>query len=200
MIVVLAIPIIPFLLFGEQMNAYLSQWREHPPATAWIVSTVVALLASDIFLPVPSSLVCTLAGGQLGAMLGTFVTWMGMNLGAIIGFALARKWGPAFAKRFSREDEIERAGAMSQRFGPALLAVSRGVPVLAEATVLWMGIHQLPWRQFWLPVLASNLVLAIVYSCFGELAERHESLPIALAASVAIPVILAAVVKRWLPK
>lgn len=195
MVVILAIPIVPFLLWGESLEASLQQWREHPPAAPWVALAVIGLLASDIFLPVPSSVVSAVAGHQLGTWLGTLVTWLGMNLGAVFGFALARWCGPVMVRWFSRESDLQRAGAMAERFGPALLALARGVPVLAEATVLWMGLHGLSWRSFLPPVIASNLALALVYCVIGDFA----GLAIALAASVAIPVFLAAAARKWLP-
>lgn len=193
MVLVLAIPIVPFLLFGEQMESWLVQWREHPPEKQWIVLAVIGLLASDIFLPVPSSVVCAIAGNQLGTMVGTLVTWMGMNVGAVVGFLLAKIWGPALARWFSRDTDLQRAGAMAERFGPPLLALARGVPVLAEASVLWMGLNGLSWRAFLPPVIVSNLVLALVYCVIGD----YAGLAIALAASVAIPVALAIAAGRW---
>jgi uncharacterized membrane protein YdjX (TVP38/TMEM64 family) len=198
MVLVLAIPIVPFLFFGPQMEAWLESFRESPPPAHWVAATVIALLASDIFLPIPSSLVCTLAGWQLGAALGTLVTWTGLNLGAALGFALAKACGPRVAGWFSRERDLARAAALSQLYGPVLLALARGVPVLAEASVLWMGLHGLSWRAFLLPVLASNLVLALAYSLLGNLAEQYDWLPMALAASVAVPVALAAAAQRWI--
>jgi len=195
MVLILAIPIVPFLLFGEQMEAWLHDLREDPPAAGWVAAIVIGLLASDIFLPVPSSVVSTLAGYNLGAALGTLVTWIGMNLGAILGFALAKAWGPRFVGWFSRPSDLERAAVMSERFGPVLLALARGVPVLAEASVLWMGMHGLSWRAFLPPVVVSNLALALVYCLVGD----YAGLAIALAASVAVPVLLAAAAQRWLP-
>jgi hypothetical protein len=44
-------------------------------------------------------------------------------------------------------------------------------------------------------VLLSNLGLAIAYSVFGEIAEKHQWLPLALAVSIGLPVVLAAIVK-----
>jgi uncharacterized membrane protein YdjX (TVP38/TMEM64 family) len=199
-VLILAVPIVPFLLFGEQLEGQVRAWQETPPPRHWIAAGVVALLASDLFLPVPSSLVCTLAGWQLGAVGGTLVTWLGMNLGAILGFALARQWGQSFALLFSRASELQRAEYLSARYGPPLLAVMRGIPVLAEASVLWMGMHGLAWRAFLLPVVLSNLVLAAMYCSLGEYAHRYQWLPMALAASVAVPVALAALAQRWLAR
>ncbi len=197
MVVILAVPIVPFVLFGSAIEAWLKPWEEHPPAPIWIAVAVVGLLSTDIFLPVPSSVVSTLAGPQLGILGGTAASWLGMTLGAVGGFALARQFGPAFARWFSRSEDLQRASDLRERFGPAILAIGRGVPVVAEATVLWMGIHQLPWRKFLPPVLLSNLVLAFAYSVLGTAADQVAGLPLMLALAIAVPVVLAYLLKWW---
>ena len=192
MIAVLAVPIVPFLLFGEQIETALTTWKEHPPA-AWIVSlVVVGLLATDIFLPIPSSLVSTLAGWQLGAVGGALAAWLGMSIGAVIGFLLARWWGQPLVAWLTRPADLARTNRLAERFGPLLLVLGRGVPVLAEATVLLCGMHGLSWRRFLPPVLLSNLGLAIAYAAFGQIAEQHQWLPLALAVSIALPVLMVA--------
>ncbi len=78
------------------------------------------------------------------------------------------------------------------------LVVLRAVPVLAEASVLLVGIHDLSWRRFLPPVVLSNLGIALAYAKFGELAERNGWLPLALGISVALPLLLAVVARRWI--
>jgi len=197
MIVVLAIPIVPFVLFGERVDAWLHAWRESPPDRPIVGSAVVLLLATDVFLPIPSSLVSTLAGSQLGAVGGTVASWIGMSLGAVLGFAIARRYGPRLVAWMTRPDDLRRTTALIERFGPLLLVLGRGVPVLAEATVLLFGMHGLSWRRFLPPVLLANLGLALAYSLFGELAERYHSLPLALAVAIALPVLMVAAFRAW---
>ena len=192
MIAVLAVPIVPFLLFGAQVEAGLTAWKEHPPAP-WIVAlVVVGLLATDVFLPIPSSLVSTLAGWQLGVFGGALASWLGMSLGALIGFLLARWCGQPLVAWLTRPDDLARTNRLAERFGPLLIVLGRGVPVLAEATVLLCGMHGLSWRRFLPPVLLSNLGLAIAYAAFGQIAEQHQWLPLALAVSIALPVVMLA--------
>ncbi|HUG71073.1 MAG TPA: VTT domain-containing protein [Pirellulaceae bacterium] len=199
MSLVLLVPIVPFLLFGADLEAWVDRWAEQPyskPATALII---IGLLATDILLPTPSSMISTLGGWQLGIVGGTLASWTGMTLGAVFGFALARRWGTPFALWLSSEEDLERMHGLSQRFGPAVLIVGRGVPVLAEASVLLMGIHRLSWRRFLPAVLLSNLGIAVAYSAFGDFAERNQWLPLALGVSIALPVLLATMVSRFLP-
>jgi membrane protein DedA with SNARE-associated domain len=92
----------------------------------------------------------------------------------------------------TRKDDLDRTRRLAERFGPALLILGRGVPVLAEATVLLVGMHGLSWRRFLPPVLLSNLGLAIAYAWFGQFAEQHQWLPLALGISIALPVLMVA--------
>ncbi len=179
------------------MEEWLEGWKEHPPPPLWIAAAVVGLLSTDIFLPVPSSVVSSVAGPQLGIPLATAASWIGMTIGAVAGFALAKTFGPAFSRWFSRPEDLERASDLADRFGPAVLAIGRGVPVVAEATVLWMGMHGLSWRKFLWPVMLSNLVLSFAYAALGTAANEFAGLPLVLALAIAVPVLMAYLLKRW---
>jgi uncharacterized membrane protein YdjX (TVP38/TMEM64 family) len=199
MCVVLLVPVIPFLVFGGQVDQWLRGLAEDPPSPAVTFALVVSLLATDILLPIPSSLISTMSGWQLGWWLGTLATFIGMNLGAVIGFALARRFGHAFALWFSKGEDLERMRHVSDQYGPSVLVLTRAMPVFAEASVLIAGIHRLSWRRFLPAVLLSNLGIAIAYAAFGDYAERHQWLPLALGVAIAVPVLVAAVAKRFFP-
>lgn len=196
---VLLVPVLPFLLFGAQVEVWLRGFAAHPPAPGTTAAVIIGILATDILLPVPSSVISTLSGWQLGWWRGTMATWVGMNLGAILGFALARRWGRSLALRFSKEADLQRVREASDVYGPAVLVLTRAVPVLAEASVLLTGIHRLAWRRFLPAVLLSNLGIALAYAAFGNYAQQHQWLPLALGVSIAVPVLVAAAAQRWLP-
>jgi uncharacterized membrane protein YdjX (TVP38/TMEM64 family) len=195
--ILLLIPIVPFLIWGDSVEAWVADWT-HRAGSPWVVATGVAgVLATDVFLPVPSSLVSTFAGAKLGTVAGTLASWTGMSCGAIFGFALARAWGRPLAQRLSRPADLDRMAEASQRYGPIILVVTRALPVLAEASVLLMGIHRLSWKKFLPAVLLSNLGIAIAYSAFGKFAQQHEWLALALGISVALPVLLTTLARVW---
>lgn len=200
MCLVLLVPVLPFVLFGGQFEDWLQAVAEDPPSIPVTMALVIGLLSTDILLPIPSSVISTLSGWHLGWWLGTLATWIGMNLGAIIGFAMARRWGKPFAVWFSKEEDLERMRIVSDRYGPFVLVLTRAMPVFAEATVLIAGIHQLAWRRFLPAVIFSNLGIALAYSAFGDYAEQHQWLPLALGIAIAIPVMVAAVAQRLMPK
>ena len=195
---VLLVPIVPFLFFGAQLEDWLRGFEEDPPAQGWTVLLVIGLLATDIFLPVPSSVISTMSGWQLGWFWATLASWVGMNLGAIFGFGLARKWGQPFARWFSKETNMAAMQGISERYGPSVLVVTRAMPVFAEASVLIAGIHRMSWRRFLPAIIPTNLGISLAYAAFGDLAQQHQWLPLALGVSIGLPVLMAAALKGTL--
>ena len=194
---VLLVPILPFLAFGPPLSEAVPQWLQGGLSKATVAVVVVVLLGTDVFLPVPSSVISTWGGAALGTLAGTAASWIGMNLGAAIGFAVARRWGRAVAERLAGENELERIDRLSRSMGPVILVVTRPIPVLAEASVLLLGIHQLSWRRFLPAVSLANLGIALGYSAFGQRAEKNYWLIVALCISAAFPLALAALLRGW---
>lgn len=193
---VLAVPIVPFVIFGDALESQIGGWLDDalPP---WSVALlVIGLLASDIFLPIPSSVVSTFSGRMLGFWGGTAASWCGMTAGAAFAFGLVRLFGRPLAKRFSSEEELARVDALAARLGVLVLVLARPVPVFAEASVLLMGTTRLSWWRFLSAVGLSNLGIAAAYAALGE----QVQLPVALAAAIAIPLVAAAIARWCWPK
>jgi uncharacterized membrane protein YdjX (TVP38/TMEM64 family) len=199
-VAVLLVPIVPFLIFGGRLDHWLEHWSETATDPVTTSAVVIGVLSSDIFLPIPSSMVSTLAGSQLGWLIGTLASWLGMSLGAIAGFALARWIGPTFTRWFTKEQSLTQMRRLSERFGPSVIVLTRGLPILAEASVLLMGLERMTWRRFLPPLLLANLGLSLVYAVFGDFARQYDSFPFAIAVSVLLPLLVAAIVQCWLPR
>ena len=199
MLAVLAVPIIPFMIWGQSIENEIHEYlgKEANPFIAGFC--IVILLSSDVFLPIPSSVLSTVSGWRLGWLYGTLATWLGMNIGAILGYGFARQFGPGFSKWFCRDEDMMLMRDLLNRLGPTVLVLGRALPVFAEASILFAGIHQLTWRRFVFPVLASNLVIAIVYSTLGDLAAQYEWLTAAIVVSVCIPLLITSFARRMLP-
>ena len=197
----LLVPIIPFLFLGEsfesQVDAFLRAQAEMSSVTHCLL--VIAALAIDIFLPIPSSAISTYAGGVLGTGLATFASWIGLTAGSIVGFGLARLLGRPFAVRLAGADDVERIEQFTQRFGPLALVLTRALPILAESCVLLMGATQLSWRRFMPPVVVCNFVIALTYSACGEYFQKLDALPAAVVASGTIPLLTALAIRKWMP-
>jgi uncharacterized membrane protein YdjX (TVP38/TMEM64 family) len=159
--------LVPFVLFGAWLEAWTEQTLTSSGPRAITGALVVALLAGDIVLPVPSSLISTASGALLGFGIGLAASGVGMTLGAQIGYALGRFGGLPLTKRLISEEALERVSARVRRRGLWMLALTRPVPVLAEASAFWAGIVGIGWWRYSLITLCANLVISAIYAAAG---------------------------------
>ena len=185
--VVLIIPILPFALVGWWLEPALAKSVQQLQSPVAIAAAVVLTLASDIFLPVPSSVVGTVAGGRLGWFLGSLCTMLGLNIGATIGFALARRWGSEWIQRRLGTADTARTYGWRERVGSGLLVWTRPVPLVAEAAVLWCGVSRISWSSFLWGILPGNLVLGVAYAGLGAWSASRGQLVWGVVAAVLIP-------------
>jgi len=194
-VVAMAVPIVPFLIFGDLAEVRIAGWLDLSQSPGTAAALVIGLLAGDILLPVPSSLVSTFSGKALGFWLGTGASWFGMTLGAAVAFALVRWLGRPLARRLSSDEELARMDAMAGRYGVLVLVLARPIPVFAEASVLLMGTMRIGWWRFLAAVGLSNLGIASAYAALGD----RVQLPIAIGASLAIPLLCLGLARRLWP-
>jgi len=200
LVIFLLVPLVPFLILGESFEKDVRDWVQADQSRAHQLEVLLVLgvLAADIFLPIPSSAVMTGAGGIMPFWSAVLASWIGLTVGAIAGFGLARYFGPPFARRFSAREDLTRIAAVGMRYGPTALLLTRPLPILAEACVLLMGTTQLSWSRFLPPVLASNLGLAIFYVACGAGIEDQKMLTLAAVGSGTLPLLLALFIRHRL--
>lgn len=195
---VLAAPILPALALGELGAGWIPSWRESPPAAGVAAAAIGGALALDIVAPLPSGPLMTLAGALLGGPVGTLVGWLGLTVGAGLGYAAARAWGPRAASRLVSTEDLDQMRGASAEWAPWVLLATRPLPVLAEAAVLWAGLIGVQWRRFALPVAWANLILAAAYATLGAWAADEGWLLAALSLACVAPLGLLLAARRVL--
>jgi len=185
-VLLLGLVLLPFLLFEHQFNAFAEQITRSG-TSRWLVAVgVFSLLALDVFLPVPSSIVSTGAGILLGLAWGAAVVWSGMMAGCLLGYYVGSR-GSGAAKRFVGDDGIERAAGLVRRYGDLTIVLCRPVPVLAEASVVFAGLVQAPFARFTQLTAISNLGIALGYAAFGAYSLRLDSFFVAFLGALLLP-------------
>jgi uncharacterized membrane protein YdjX (TVP38/TMEM64 family) len=120
--------IAPFVLFGARIEAWAhALLLDRRPTGLAPRALCVALLASDVVLPVPSSVVSTAAGLWWGLWEGAALSTLGMQLGSWLGYALGMR--ATALRRWVGEDEAERLHRAFARHGEWIVVTLRPVPV-----------------------------------------------------------------------
>jgi uncharacterized membrane protein YdjX (TVP38/TMEM64 family) len=198
-VLLLALILLPFIAVGEPMEAWMEammQRLQDRPGLAFLM--VAGSLASDVLLPVPSSIVSTLGGAALGAVGGTFASWLGMMISCLIGYWLGRSGRP-LGRRLVGTSEMKRLENLEARIGDWAIVAVRAVPVLAEASTILAGMGRMrPARFVWLSVL-SNLGVSAVYATIGSLSGRADAFLPAFGVSLLLAGLAILVGKRFFP-
>lgn len=174
-LIALAVVLVPFAMFGQQLDAWVADFLHKREGMAIFVAVVV-LLAADIFLPIPSSLVSLTAGAVLGTWLGAAAIWVGMTTGSAVGWAA----GHGLLGRFSPPVEQGARGIMPAKLAGMsdmmALVLLRPIPVLAEMSVLILSARGMTFRRLIAICAAANVPVAVLFAYFG--AQARESVPL----------------------
>ena len=187
--VIVLLFILPFAAFNDAFLR-LGVRIAAAPTPSWFTGGIIALLlALDVVLPVPSSVLNTAAGALLGLWKGAMACWLGMTAGCFLGYELGSHGARRLARRVAGPDELERVSKMVTRKGNWVIIVFRAVPVLAEASVIFAGMTRMPLRQFALPITLSNLGISLAYAAVGAYSVGLESFVLAFAGALLLPAI-----------
>ena len=183
--VMLAI-IVPFLMFGETINAWTGHLIEQAETRRFVTGLLLTLLlASDILVPVPSSLVSTACGMTLGFACGAGASFAGMSISTVTGYLIGR-YASSPAERLIGKNEVAMLQAFQQRHGAWLLLALRPVPVLAEASVVFSGLSRRSFPQTLAVTAVGNVAVSAVYAAVGAWGRLSDSFIPAFAASMAL--------------
>jgi membrane protein DedA with SNARE-associated domain len=187
-IILITIVLLPFVLFGEQFEEFGKQITQSNTSRWLVAGAVFSLLALDVFLPVPSSIVSTGAGILLGFAAGTTIVWSGMMAGCLLGYAVGSR-GSTAARKLVGDDGIARAADLVKRYGDLTIVLCRPVPVLAEASVVFAGLVRAHYGRFLRLTATSNLGIAAGYAAVGACSRRLDtySFLIALLGALLLP-------------
>lgn len=179
---------VPAVVAGPGWEARVARALEASTEPAAVGAVVVALLALDTVLPVPSSIVATAAGQRLGFVGGALVVAVGLCTGNAIGYAIGRTAAVRPLGVVVGRAALARARrAFVARPGMAALALTRPVPLLSEATVVLAGAARAPLAATAAACGLANAGLAAAYAAMGSAAHGDAAIPLGMAGSVGVP-------------
>jgi len=167
-------------MFGVLTPAWTRAWLA-ALSPGWSLAAAAALLASDLLLPVPSSIVLAAAGWTAGWPAAAAAGAAGMLAGNLAGYWLCRLSGERAFRRFVKPEEAARFGRWLDRWGPAALVVSRLVPMMAETLSCLAGLGRMGFGRFLGALALGTVPVAVFFACWGERGAH------VLAVSLAVP-------------
>lgn len=180
----------PFLIWGEYFDDRLSQdrllsWFGRFRGTAWLAG--IALLVSDLILPIPNTMVMAALGVLYGPFVGGLFSTLGNCLSGLLGYAACRRFGRPLARRLLSDEELAEAERLFARSGGWIVAGSRWLPILPEAIACMAGLARMPVRRFALALLCGSAPLGFAVAGLGHAGSDHALLTIALCALLPFP-------------
>ena len=167
--VLIAVIVLTFVLYAAQINAFAEGVIATPQPGYATALIIIALLATDIVLPVPSSLLSTACGALFNIVPGAVVSWIGMTLGCMIAYGIGIKLGLPVIQKLADIDSIAKSQNLFKKYGYWGLVLARPIPVLAETTAIMGGISGMTVTSFASAVALSNLGISVVYASAGAL-------------------------------
>jgi uncharacterized membrane protein YdjX (TVP38/TMEM64 family) len=131
----------------------------------------IALLIADVVLPVPSSVIMFAFGAAFGLWNGALLSMIGAIGASLAGFAIGRG-GRDAVRRFVRDDELDRASTLLDRWGTLALIATRPVPILAETTAILAGTSRIGWLRMTALSAIGSAAPAILYAWAGSSARQ----------------------------
>jgi hypothetical protein len=172
---VMALVIVPFLIFGERLEASVLPWLEsRQERTLLFTVAAILLLAADSVAPVPATVVIMYLAWKAGWVAGIVGGTVGMCAGVLAAGWLGREAVGRLAPKFIPDAELARLRDALQRRLVPTLACLRSVPVLAETSVIVAAAAGVPVRRIFFATLLPNFVVATIYSVAAALSRSAE--------------------------
>jgi uncharacterized membrane protein YdjX (TVP38/TMEM64 family) len=158
---------------------------------------VIFALTADVFLPVPNGLTNTIAGAILGFYIAIPIIWIGLTLGAIVGFTIGKFAAKPIARRILSENELKNSEDLSKKFGIGILLLSRPAPAFAEISTVAAGMSGMSWLTFLFVMTISNFFVSVIYALIGATALTSQSASIAFIGIAIIPFLFWLLARRF---
>ena len=171
-------------VLGIPLEATAAAWvRDAGAGTALMI---VALLALDVFLPIPSSLVMVLSGAVFGVPVGAALALVGSIAGEWLGFELVRRYGRRLSSRMIGDEELARFHQFFDRHGMAAVVVTRPLPIVMETMSMVAGLSGMKRSAFLTASLLGTAPIVLVYAYAGAFSREAGSMAPAMVILIAV--------------
>ena len=171
-------------VLGIRTDALVESWMAQAGTGSAVI--MVSLLAADLFLPIPSSLIMVLDGAAFGVFWGSVLSLAGSIGGEWLGFELVRRYGRRASSKIVGDEELERLARVFARHGIAVVVVTRALPVVMETMSVVAGLSKMTRGAFLLASFVGTAPIVVVYAYAGAVSRQTGSLIPAVIMLIAV--------------
>lgn len=156
----------------------------------WVATVIILLLASDLFIAVPTLSLCILSGYFLGFFYGGIAASIGMLSAGCLGYWICFCFGEKFLKKiYKNEKKREEMQKIFIQQGGKFILVSRALPMLPEVCACLAGSNRMSFKQFLFLFSIATFPYGFVAAFAGSHSTFENPLP-ALIIVIALPLSL----------
>lgn len=163
----------------------LTEFVRRAVTTLGYPGILAAMVAENLFPPIPSEIVLPLAGyevfrGNLGFGLTVLAATLGSLIGALILYAIGRYGGRPAVDRWGRvlrvsNADVDRAERWFDRWGDWVVLLSRMIPLVRSVVSIPAGILEMPLLRFIVLTTIGSLLWNLLLVGAGyQLGNRWE--------------------------
>ncbi|OKY76442.1 MAG: hypothetical protein BM485_04190 [Desulfobulbaceae bacterium DB1] len=190
-----------FALFGADFERLFSpeacrEWFASMKAWGWLVG--IALLLSDLVLPVPATGIMAALGNVYGFWAGVLFSIAGSAGAGVTGYALARFAGRRAIRGLASEEELHRFQRFFDQWGGIAIIGSRILPILPEVMTILAGLACMGWGRFLLSLLLGTVPTCMLFVWIGC---QSRAVPVlGMAAAILLPLLIWPFFLKFLPR
>lgn len=137
-------------------------------ARGWAWAVGMFLLAADLLLPVPGTIVMSALGAVYGVWLGGIFAALGSFLAGLCGYGLGRFFDEKTARKWLGERDFERGERLFDRGGGWMVAVSRALPIVPEIISCMAGLVRMPFGKFCVAMACGCVPMGLLFAWIGR--------------------------------
>ncbi len=159
------VPAIGFLATGQ-----LGQFQQHLHGLGlWApIVSITLMLAEALAVPIPVTIIMAANGLVFGTWRGMLVSFAGGLLGAMVAYALARRFGRALIERMLPAASLRAGDRLMAKYGRWALVLERWIPGVPGDPISYAaGLTRMPFAAFLLATTAGLLPSDLVAAYLG---------------------------------
>ncbi len=186
-VALLLLVLLPFAFFGEAMDRAAPQWLQAGDGRWWLAAVGIALLAADVLLPIPSSLVNVALCLGLGPIWGGIAVGLGCLLAFAVGYGIGWLVPEPRLRAWIGPQLWDRSQSGARRHALWWILGARPLPVLAEISALLAGVMRIAPLPAFASASLASVIVGLLYGASAWLGAGEPHLGLTLLALLALP-------------